>query len=177
AASAAPSDSLVLSWNPASFVSASALLIAARNALGELDAAVILSEPGAMRADLLGGKPGEIEAAIQDATLGPALLVRELARRFEARKSGDILLLGAEPPEDAPLGPAAALAAGAFRGLGEGLFVAAERAPYEAYGVSDKGGDPAQAARFAIRLLDERKSGKSGRWLRFGGKAGIFGVF
>lgn len=175
---AAPADEVsVLAWNPSSFVSASALALAAKNALGELEAAVILSEPVAIRADLLGGGPGEVETAIAEATLGPALLSRELARRFEARKSGALLLLCVEPPDDAPLGPAAALAAGAFRGLGEGLFAASAEAPYDVYGVADRGGSPAETARFVLRLLSEGKSGKAGRWLRFGGKAGIFGVF
>ena len=94
-----------------------------------------------------------------------------------AREGGALLLLGEEPPEDAPLGPVAVLAAGAFRGPGEGLFAASAEAPYDVYGVADRGGLPAEAARFALRLLEEGKSGKSGRWLRYGGKAGIFGVF
>lgn len=170
-------EAKVLAWNPASYVSACALALAAKNALGEIEAAIVLSEPAALGADLLADGPGKAETAIGEATLGPALLCRELARRFEARKSGALLLLGEEPPEDAPLGPVAALAAGAFRGLGEGLFAASAEAPYDVYGVADRGGLPAEAARFALRLLEEGKSGKSGRWLRYGGKAGIFGVF
>ncbi len=170
-------DSIVLSWNPGSFVSASTLLVAARTQAGEIDAAAIVADPAALRVDLLGGRPGEVEDAVLRATLGPAFLARELARRFGERQGGDILLFMGEPPEDAPSAPAVSLAAGAFRGLGEGLFAAAREAPYAVYGVLEKSGAPDQAARFALRLLDERKSGKSGRWLRFGGKAGIFGVF
>jgi hypothetical protein len=98
-------------------------------------------------------------------------------RYFEARKSGSLLLFAVEAPGETPRGPAAALAAEAFRGLGEGLFAQGRAASWQAFGLQDASGLEAESARFAIRLLDEGKSGKSGRWLRFTGKPGIFGMF
>ena len=180
------SDLVTVAWNPASYVSTSALFLAARNAFGAgsagesgfagVDAAVLFSGAHGLRADLVGGKPGEIEACLQRETLGPAHLVRETLRVFEARKAGSIVFVCPEP-EAGALGPAAALAAGAFKGLGDGVFAAAREAAWEAFGVLDKAGLPAETAKLVVKILEERKGGKSGRWLRFTGKTGIFGVF
>lgn len=179
AAAALPSGVSVFPLTPGSYVSSTTLFLSVRNALGEPDVVAIVSDAAQDRAggeDLVGGRPGEIESAIQRATLGPAMLAREALRCFGARKAGRLVLLG-EEPEGETLGPAAALAAGAFRGLGEGVFVAAREAPWEAFGILDKSGTPGEAARFVMRLLDEGRGGKSGRWLRFSGKPGLFGVF
>lgn len=167
----------ILAWNPPSYISASALLLGAKNAVGELDAAIILEEPAAAKVDLLASAPGAIETALSASCLGPALLSRELVRYFEARKSGSLLLFAVEAPGETPRGPAAALAAEAFRGLGEGLFAQGRAASWQAFGLQDASGLELESARFALRLLDEGKSGKSGRWLRFTGKPGIFGMF
>jgi hypothetical protein len=171
------SDLASLAWNPASYISASALLLSARNALGgEIDAAVILSEAGSFRADLVGGKPGEVETVLDRVTVGPALLAREILRGFEARRQGTLVLVSPDPaePQRAPID---ALAAGAFRGLGDGIFALSESAAYEAFGVLDRSETVPETARFVIRLIDAKKNGKSGRWLRFTGKPGLFGIF
>ena len=165
----------VFPLTPGSYVSSTTLFMSVRNALGDLDAVAVVSGAGGST-DLVGGKPGEVEAAIQRGTLGPAMLAREALRSFGPRKAGRLVLLGAEPEGEAP-GPAAALAAGAFRGLGDGIFAAAREAPWEAFGILDKGDNPAEAARFVLRLLEDGRAGKSGRWLRFSGKPGLFGVF
>ena len=65
----------------------------------------------------------------------------------------------------------ASLVQGAFRGLGEGLFDHARGAPWTAWGILDRSGRPEAAVDFALRLLDEQKPAKSGRWLPFNGKA------
>jgi hypothetical protein len=165
-----------LTWNPPSFVSTSALFLAARNAVGELDAAVLISGAGSLRSDLVGSKPGEVEGMVLREALGPALFAREALRSFEARKAGALVLHDSDA-EPGSTGPAAGLASGAFRGLGEGIFAASKEAAWEAFGVLDKGGNPDETARFILRLLDEKRGGKSGRWLRFAGKPGLFGMF
>ncbi len=164
-----------LFWNPSSYISASALLLAAENAAGALDAAVLFEGPQTV--DLLSSAPGAIEAEIEGSCLGPAFLARGLIKRFEEQKTGSILLFQTEAPADTPKGPAACLAASAFRGLGDGLFAQARGAGWQAFGIQDSSGSEAEAARFALRLLEEGKSGKAGRWLRFNGKSGIFGMF
>ncbi len=170
------SDLVSLPWNPASYVSASALILGAKNAFGDVDAVVILSEAEGFHIDLVGGKPGEVEATLHRSVIGPALLVRELLRSFEARKAGSLVLVEREIDTKSQ-GPAGGLVSGAFRGLGDGVFAAAKEAAWEAYGILDKGESPADSARFVLRLLEERKNGKSGRWLRFTGKGGLFGIF
>jgi NAD(P)-dependent dehydrogenase (short-subunit alcohol dehydrogenase family) len=169
-------DSFTLSYNPASFVSVSAMVHAANNALGEIDAAVLIADPTRFRADFTAGSPGELGALVEEQCAGPLYLVRELVRRFEARKAGRILLLAPERPRDAALGPVASLAAGAFEGLGGGLFTMAEGAPWTAYGVLEASGIPERAARFVLALLEEQKASKAGRWIRHTGKTGIFGA-
>lgn len=181
AGEAALSGVAVFPLTPGSYVSSTTLFMSVRNALGDLDVAAVVSGAAAGGAagsatDLVGGKPGEVESAIQRGTLGPAMLAREALRCFGTRKAGRLVLLGAESEGEA-LGPAAALAAGAFRGLGDGIFAASREAPWEAFGILDKGENPAETARFVMRLLGEGKGGKSGRWLRFTGKPGLFGVF
>ena len=166
---------VTIHYEPRSFVSVAALVLSARNALGELDAAVLVSDPAAAKADFLAGKPGELASLVEERCAGPLFLARELARRFEARKSGRILLLAPESPRDAALGAAAALADGAFEGLGTGLFAAAVGAAWSAYGLRDASGSSARAARYALDLLSEPKPAKAGKWLRFTGKSGIFG--
>ncbi|MGO8692191.1 MAG: hypothetical protein ACLQMF_00840 [Rectinemataceae bacterium] len=169
-------DSFTLSYNPASYVSVSAMVHEAKNALGEIDAAVLIADPAHFRADFGSGRPGELGAIVEEQCAGPLYLARELVRRFEARKSGCLLLLAPERSRDAALGPVASLAAGAFEGLGEGLFTMAAEAPWTAYGILEASGLPERAARFALSLLEEQKASKAGRWIRHTGKTGIFGA-
>jgi len=169
-------DSFTLSYNPASFVSVSAMVHEARNALGEIDAAVLIADPAAVRADFTAGRPGELGAAVEEQCAGPLYLARELVRRFEAHKSGRIVLVAPERPRDAALGPLASLAAGAFEGLGEGLFTSAQGASWSAAGVLEASGLPEKAARFVLALLEEKRQNKTGRWIRYTGKGGIFGA-
>jgi len=169
-------DFLELPVNPSSYVSVAALLLSVRNAFGDPDAAVLVQDPSAFRLDLLGGSAGEVETSLHREALGPALLAREVLRGFSGRGSGSILLACVEA-EGGPLGPAASLVAAAFQGLGDGIFAAAKESAWEALGVLDKGSNPQETARFCIRLLGESKGGRSGRWLKFTGKPGLFGVF
>lgn len=167
---------VILHYDPRSFVSASALVLSAENALGPLSVAVLVFDPAAAKADFLGAKPGELSSLVEERCSGPLFLARELVRRFEARRSGALLLLAPESPRDAALGPAAAMADGAFEGLGSGLFAAAaSAASWSAFGLRDASGQVDRAARYALELLSEPKPSKAGRWLRYTGKSGLFG--
>ena len=177
------SDSAIRPWNPASYVSAGALALASASALGEADALVLVWDPATDDSSLFDGPPGRLGSSLEAAIEGPVYLAREMVRRFEARGAGRIVLISMESTSsggegDAP-GSAAfpTLVSAAFRGLGEGLFARARGARWSAWGIADRGGKPEAAIDFALRLLDEPKTSKAGRWLPFGGKAGIFGVF
>jgi hypothetical protein len=170
-----PSGAVAIAYEPRSFVSASTLVISAENALGPLDAAVIVFDPSGAKAELLDAKPGELAALVEERCSGPLFLAREIVRRFEARGAGRLLLVAPESPRDAAQGPAAAMAEKAFEGLGSGLFAAASSSAWSAYGIRDASGQADRLARFALELLSEPKPSKAGRWLRYSGKAGLFG--
>jgi len=169
------SSSVTVPYEPRSFVSASSLVLSAENALGPLAAAVLVFDPAGAKAELLGAKPGELAALVEERCSGPLFLAREIVRRFEARGGGTLLLVAPESPRDAAPGPAASMAEKAFEGLGSGLFAAAASSPWTAYGLRDASGQADRLARFAVELLASPKPSKAGRWLRFSGKAGLFG--
>ena len=174
-AAAASSPALIpLPWNPSSYVSTSALFLAAKNALGDFDVVILLAQTKALRTDLVGGKPGEVESSLHQAAIGPALLVRETLRGFEARRSGTLVFVDREAEAR---GPAEGLVSGAFSGLAEGVFAVSREASWEAFGILDKAEVPEDTVRFIFKLLEEKKSGKTGRWLKFTGKTGPFGIF
>ncbi len=166
---------VAVSYDPRSYVSVSSLVLSARNTLGDIDTAALVLDPAAAKTDFLAAKPGELAALVEERCSGPLFLARELVKRFEARGSGTILLVAPESPRDAALGPLAALADGAFEGLGRGLFAAAAGARWTAYGLRDASGQSEKAARYTLELIADPKQTKAGRWLRYTGKSGIFG--
>ena len=173
-------DGDILTWNPASYVSAGALAINA-SSLGPIDALVLVSEPEKYGPSLFDGAPGSLATGLEEATLGPIWLAREIIRRFEAGEGGRVLAVSVEGPEEAQRAAGeqawTAFVQSAFRGFGEGLFDRAREARWKAWGIADKSGKYEALADFAIAILEEGKVAKSGRWLPFNGKAGIFGIF
>jgi len=172
-----------LPWNPASYVSAAALALSAEASPASVETLVLICDAGSAGASLFDGSPGGLAASLEAGVSGPVYLCREMARRFDARSAGRILLVSVEGPTGKGEGHAPGstafqtLVGAAFRGLGEGLFDRAKISAWSAWGLVDRSGKPEVAADFALRLLDEQKTGKSGRWLPFNGKAGLFGVF
>ncbi|HUX40010.1 MAG TPA: hypothetical protein VMV83_02495 [Rectinemataceae bacterium] len=170
----------ILDWNPASYVSAGALAIKAFS-LEPVDVLVLVSEPEKGGPALFDGAPGSLAAGLEEATLGPIWLAREMIHRFEAGKSGRVLAVSVESPDESQGVPGerawAAYVSSAFRGFGEGLFDRAQGARWKAWGIADRSGKPEALAAFAIALLEEGKEAKSGRWLPFNGKSGLFGIF
>ncbi len=167
-------------WNPASYVSAGALAIKA-SSLGPIDTLVLMSEPDEEGPSIFDGAPGSLAASLEEVTLGPIWLAREMIRRFETGKPGRILAVSVESPNEAPgvpgEGARTAFVKSAFRGFGEALFNRAQNARWKAWGIADRSGKPEALAAFAIAILDEGKEAKSGRWLPFNGKSGLFGIF
>jgi len=168
--------SLRLAYNPASFISVSSMILQARNTLGSIDAAILLGNGMTIQGGFGGDRPGELGAAVERHSIGPLFVARELCRIFDQQRAGRILLLAPERPRDAAIGAAASLVAGAFEGLGTGLFTMAESAPWKAFGIFESGGAPERVARFALATLEDPKASRAGRWIRHTGKAGIFGA-
>jgi NAD(P)-dependent dehydrogenase (short-subunit alcohol dehydrogenase family) len=176
AAPRAPEGAATLAYDPRSCASASALVISAATALGgELGAAAVVAGPASQKAGFPAAKPADIAQLVDERCAGPLYLAREAVRRFEEKGFGRILLFAQESPRDAEAGPAAAMAYGAFEGLGRGLFAASAGSAWSAYGLRDSSGMPDRAARFALELLEEARPTKAGRWMRFSGKSGLFG--
>lgn len=169
-----------LPWNPSSYVSAGALTLGAE-AKGAIDVLVIVSAPEAGERSIFDGPPGSLATSMEEAALGPVWLCREMIRRFEARRSGRILLVSRELANPSELSPNEAAwpnyVASTFRGFGETLFGRARGAHWKAWGIADRSGKAEALATFALAHLDESKDSKSGRWLPFNGKSGIFGIF
>lgn len=168
-------DAAVIPYNPRSCASVAALVLSAQNALGGLGAAAIVAPAAGTKAQFPADKPADIAELVDERCAGPLYLARELARLFEERGEGRMLLFAQESPRDAEAGPAAALAYGAFEGLGTGLFAASSGTVWSAYGLRDSSGLPDRAARFALELLEESRPARAGRWMRFSGKSGLFG--
>ncbi len=170
----------IIDWNPASYVSAGALAIKASSP-EPVDVLVLVSEPERGGPALFDGAPGSLAANLEESTLGPIWLAREMIHRFEAGKSGSVLAVSVESPEEIQGVPGegawTAYLRSSFRGFGEGLFDRAQGARWKAWGIADRSGKPEALAAFAIALLDEGKEAKSGRWLPFNGKSGLFGIF
>ena len=175
-----PSGEGLPPWNPASYISAGALALAA-SSHAPIDALVLLAEPEKAEFSLFDGPPGSLAEALEAATAGPIWLSREAIRRFEARKEGKCLLIAKEslPAQTMSPGESAwqTFVVSAFKGFGEGLFDRSRGAPWKAWGIVDKSPKPQALAAFAIALLEEGKETKAGRWLPFNGKGGIFGIF
>ena len=164
----------LLPWNPASYVSAGALALTATSALGEIDVLVLVCDPKTSETSLYDGSAGRLGTAFEAAVTGPLYLTREMIRRFETVKAGRLLLVSAEAEPNTSW---STLVGAAFRGLGETAFARARGATWSAWGLAERSGKIEAAAEFALRLLEEQKTAKSGRWLPYNGKSGIFGVF
>jgi hypothetical protein len=172
--SASDSRGTLVPWNPASYVSAGALALTASSTLGEIDVLVLVCDPKTSETSLYDGSAGRLGTAFEAAVTGPLYLAREMIRRFETAKAGRLLLVSAEAEQSTSW---STLVGAAFRGLGETAFARARGATWSAWGLAERSGKVEAAADFALRLLEEQKTAKSGRWLPYNGKSGIFGVF
>jgi len=163
-----------LTWNPLSFVSARAALIEAETALGgSFDELVIFADPPSGPSNLIDATPRDMEHAALTWAAGYAELVREAARRFAERGGGTVML--AIVDEDR--GPLGSMAAGALRGLAEGL-VGNDQGVTRCLAIRDQSGQPDLLARQVVKLLDdgsrERARGRA-QVQKFGGRSGMFG--
>jgi hypothetical protein len=170
----------VLAWNPASPVSARTVVIGAENRLGEIDEAVLVCAPPAIRrrADEL--VPAEIDLLVDDLMKGWFLAARELAVVFRTRKAGTLAFVLSEGglgggKDDAPDLFGAAAAAG-FRAFAQGMLAASFKEPYRVLAFSAaEAGDDAGFADFVFKTLDEGSKRDAGKWHKYG-KGGLFGL-
>jgi len=168
---------IILEWNPASPVSAKALVLSAVNAMKHIDDAILVCVPPVCRKNVEDFSAEEINRFIDCNVKGWFFLVRELAAAFKARGKGTLSLAlqessansGGDIP-DLP-GPAAS---SAFHSFAQGILLSSFNASYDVMGFSSsEPGEENAFAAFVFKIMEEEKR-NSGKWHKYG-KIGLFG--
>jgi hypothetical protein len=174
--SAAAANSISLSWNPGSFISARALTLAAVNRLGHIDDAVLVCTPPSVRRQAADMNPGEVEAIVNDYIKGWFFLVKEITLHMKTRGSGTLAMVlsdvGNARDEVVDLmGPSVAAS---FSSFAQGLLASSFGKPYYTLAFFSETGEDAPFASFIFKHIDEGGKRGSGKWFKYG-KLGIFG--
>ncbi|MDR1250338.1 MAG: hypothetical protein LBK63_13690 [Treponema sp.] len=173
-----------LDWNPGSPVSARALVLAAENRLGRIDAAILACTPPAARKNAEDLKSADIEIIVNDHIKGWFFLAKELAALFRVRGAGSLALAlsGAASGGDRDgvdlIGPSVSASFSAFA---QGLMASSQHDCYDVFGFtvpagsSSGGGDPGDnAGTFIFRTMEDGKRNR-GKWHKYGGKLSFLG--
>jgi hypothetical protein len=167
-----------LAWNPGSPVSARTLVLAAENQMGQIDEAILVCTPPAVRKNAEDLNPANIEIIVNDHIKGWFFLVKELAVVFKARQAGALALVLSDIPggggrDDTDLiGPSVSAS---FRSFAQGLMASSQAEPYGVYGFSIPAGtylgtgDDNDVGAFVFKTLEEGKR-NVGKWHKFGSK-------
>jgi hypothetical protein len=174
-----------LTWNPGSPVSARTLVLSAENQIGQINEAILVCTPPAVRKSAEDLNPANIEIILNDYIKGWFFLVKELAVVFKARKAGALALaladtVGGGGQDDTDLiGPSVAAS---FRSFAQGLMASSLAKPYDVYAFSipagtyessDAGEDNAVGV-FVFKTLEDSKR-NAGKWHKFGARLPFLG--
>ncbi|QQO10336.1 hypothetical protein [Breznakiella homolactica] len=172
------STHIPLNWNPGSPISARSVILAAENRLGQIDDAVLVCSPPAIRKRPNELSHGEIESIVNDNIKGWFFLVRELTLKFRARENGTLSLVmndispGGKDDTVDIVGPSAAAA---FRAFAQGILASSSGEPYRTIAFSSAdGGNDEDFAAYIFKLIDEGGKRDSGKWYKYG-KLSLFG--
>jgi hypothetical protein len=164
-------------WNPGSPVSARTLVLSVENQMGQIDEAILVCIPPAVRKNAEDLNPSNIEIIVNDHIKGWFFLVKELAAVFKARQAGSLALVlsdisGGGRDDTDLIGPSVSAS---FRSFAQGLIASSQAEPYGVYGFSipagtglGTGGDN-DAGAFVFKILEEGKR-NVGKWHKFGSK-------
>ena len=174
--SAAGDGAVSLEWNPASPLSARALVLAAENRLEHLDLAILVCAPPSLRRPPEQLAPADIETAVNNYIKGWFFLVREIAACFMGRKDTDppdaLALVLSEYRPGAEKGEIADLAgppvAAAFRALAQGIAVSEAGRPWQSYMFSSDLAEDREFAAFVFKTIEEGGKRASGKWHKYG---------
>jgi NAD(P)-dependent dehydrogenase (short-subunit alcohol dehydrogenase family) len=167
-----------LAWNPGSPVSARTLVLSVENQIGQIDEAILVCAPPAVRKKAEDLNPSNIEIIVNDHIKGWFFLVKELAVVFKARQGGALALVlsdivsGGGHDDTDLIGPSVAAS---FRSFAQGLMASSQTEPYGVYGFSIPAGtyfgtgDDHDVGTFVFKILDDSKR-NAGKWHKFGGK-------
>jgi hypothetical protein len=162
-------------YSRGSRISARTIFIEASAAYDAIDAAVFVYSPPPFPAGPFSqASPGEVEAFVDREIKGAMLLAREASSYFARRGRGALAFVL----------PEAGAEASAFEPLTRSLFKCLAQAAFDAstelmpaYGFQCSGGLDAAFARFLLKTLEDSPKKAAGRWHRYSGKGGIFGIF
>ncbi|MEJ5188314.1 hypothetical protein [Treponema sp. J25] len=166
-------------WKGASSVSAQAVLLSARNILGEIDEALVVCTPWGIRRGLKEVRVAEIDHHIDGYLKSWFYLGRELTRYFSARERGTLALVLADGTSSEEGGNDIdmfkPLVAEAFRIMADKLLASSASEPFRvlAFQNNEAGNEEAFAA-YVMKVIDENNRRDAGRWHRYG-KGFFFG--
>ena len=174
----ANNESLIqLEWNPGSPISASNLILAAKNRLENISEAILICDPPSVYCAAADIKIVDVEVLANDHIKGWFYLVRELVSTFREKGEGALALVFPESAagnkDDAAdlLGSAAAAS---FKALTKGLLAASVSEPYITMGFSGAcTGEETSFASFVFKHLDEKTRRSNGKFHKYG-KMGFF---
>ena len=160
-----------LRWNSGSPLASRTLLLQAENRLGQINDAVLVCNPPAIRKRPYELSPGEIETVVNDEIKGWFLLVRELCIMFRNRGSGTLSLVVNEinPGAKEDLDITGPTAQAAFRAYAQGVLLSSGGEPYQAMGFStNDAGNEEDFAAYIFKTIDEGNKRNTGKWHKFG---------
>jgi NAD(P)-dependent dehydrogenase (short-subunit alcohol dehydrogenase family) len=166
-----------LAWNPGSPVSARTLVLSVENQMGQIDEAILVCIPPAVRKNPEDLSPSNIEIIVNDHIKGWFFLVKELAAVFKARQAGSLALVLSDiissGRDDTDLiGPSVSAS---FRSFAQGLIASSHAEPYGVYGFSIPAGtylgtgDDNDVGAFVFSIMEGGKR-NVGKWHKFGSK-------
>ena len=165
-------NAIPLSWNPASPISARALLIAAENRLQKINDAILVCSPPAVFKTAETLMPEEIEILANDHIKGWFFLVRELALYFRRSGDGSLSFIvpkaapgGVKSSQADLLGPSAA---SSFRSFAQGILDTSANQPFHVMGFTGyEAGAEDEFASWFFKIVDEGSGKNSGRWHQY----------
>ena len=163
-------ESISLSWNPASPISARTVLLAAENRLGKINDCILVCSPPAVYRPPDSLAPEEIEILVDDHIKGWFFLIRELIMYFRRAASGSLSFVvietrGGKNIHSDFLGSSAT---DCFANYADAVLASSANEPFQAMGFS--GSETIEKSQFAswlFKTIDEGSKRNSGRWHKF----------
>ncbi len=162
-------------WNRRSPISARFVMLQAANQDLDIDHAIIIHTPRNLKTPVHDLSSGDIEERLDYDCKGYIFLLKELVQHFSARRKGSITFLSHNTGPDI-LSPMEAILDGAFEKLAESMFLQYEQDEFTIRGISTKLNQNRQIAEFVLQTIDENNARSRGKWHKFTGKSGIFGI-
>jgi len=162
-----------LQWNPGSPISARTLVLAAENRLGQINDAILVCAPPAIRKPAAELSLADIETMVNDHIKGWFYLARELSAVFRSRASGSLALVfseansaGGKDDNADMLGPPALAS---FQAFTRSLLASSYTEPFITLGFScTETGAETGFASYVFKVLDESNKRNSGKLLKYG---------